>query len=296
VSRRLAGAPRGALQSGCGARNDANLSFLAPRPRRPDEGVLPSSFDREARSLITVASYNIHGGIGVDRRRDIDRIAAVIAEMDPDVIGLQEVIRAEGPPAADQPAYLATTLGMTMVMGATRPLGTGSFGNTILTRLPLIASIPHDLSHGRFEPRGCLRADVSADRVTVHFFNCHLGRRFKERREQLTLLGDLLAFTDIQGPRVLVGDLNEWHRGPITRGLRRQFPSPVSRVCRTYPSSFPIFALDRIYWDVDLEGRGIRAHRSRLARVASDHLPVLARLAVRTADTDRAAAGAGRMG
>jgi endonuclease/exonuclease/phosphatase family metal-dependent hydrolase len=52
-------------------------------------------------------------------------------------------------------------------------------------------------------------------------------------------------------------------------------------VCRTYPSTFPIFALDRIYWDSDLEGAGLRAHRSRLARVASDHLPVVAPLRVR---------------
>ena len=206
----------------------------------------------------------------------------MIAEIDPDIIGLQEVIRAEGPPAADQPAYLASKLSMTMIMGATRPLGTGSFGNAILTRLAVTAWMPHDLSHGRFEPRGCLRADVSRDDSTVHFFNCHLGRRFKERREQLALLSDLLAFTDVQGPRVLVGDLNEWHRGPITRGLRREFPSPRSRVRRTYPSSFPIFPLDRIYWDDDLEGRGFHAHRSRLARVASDHLPVVARLRVRS--------------
>jgi endonuclease/exonuclease/phosphatase family metal-dependent hydrolase len=205
----------------------------------------------------------------------------VIAEIDPDVIGLQEVIRAEGAAEADQPAYLASKLSMTLVRGETRAVGSGTFGNAILTRLPVIASSTHDVSYGRYERRGCLRVDLAADGATVHVFNCHLGRRFKERREQLALLGTLLAVTDVQGPRVLVGDLNEWHRGPITRGLRRQFPSPRSRVCRTYPSTFPIFALDRIYWDEDLEGAGIRAHRSGLARVASDHLPVVASLRLR---------------
>ena len=208
---------------------------------------------QETPTLITVASYNIHGGVGVDRRRDVDRLAAVIAEIQPDVIGLQEVIRRDGTVDADQPAYLASKLSMTMVMGATRPIGTGSFGNAILTRLPVIGSTTHDLSHGRYERRGCLRVDVAVDGAIVHVFNCHFGRAFKERREQLALLGSLLAITDVQGPRVLVGDFNEWHRGPITRGLR-QFPSPTSRVCRTFPSYFPIFALDRIYWDSDLEG------------------------------------------
>ena len=217
----------------------------------------------------------------MDRRRDLDRLAGVIAEIQPDVIGLQEVIRTEGAADADQPAYLASKLSMTVIMGATRPSGSGSFGNAILTRLPVIASTTHDLSHGRYERRGCLRADLAADGAIVHVFNCHFGRRFKERREQLALLAALLAVTDVQGPRVLVGDFNEWHRGPITRGLRREFPSRRSRVCRTYPSTFPIFALDRIYWDSDLEGAGLRAHRSRLARVASDHLPVVAPLRVR---------------
>ena len=42
-----------------------------------------------------------------------------------------------------------------------------------------------------------------------------------------------------------------------------------------------MFALDRIYWDLDLEGREFHVHRSRLARVASDHLPVVARLSLR---------------
>ena len=201
--------------------------------------------------------------------------------MQADVVGLQEVIRRDGTVHADQPAYLASKLSMTMVMGATRPIGTGSFGNAILTRLPVIGSTTHDLSHGRYERRGCLRVDVAVGGAIVHVFNCHFGRAFKERREQLALLGSLLAITDVHGPRVLLGDFNEWHRGPITRGLRREFPSPTSRVCRTYPSYFPIFALDRIYWDSDLEGPGLRAHRSRLARVASDHLPVVAALRVR---------------
>jgi endonuclease/exonuclease/phosphatase family metal-dependent hydrolase len=219
--------------------------------------------------------------VGRDRRRDLDRIANVIAELDADVVGLQEVIRGDGDGNADQPAYLASKLSMSMIMGATRPHPGGSFGNAVLTRLPVIASTTHDLSHGRFERRGCLRVDVAADSAIVHVFTCHLGRRFRERREQLTLLAALLAVTDIKGPRVLMGDFNEWHRGPITRGLRREFAASKFRARRTFPARFPMFALDRIYWDSDLEGEGFRAHRSPLARVASDHLPVVVTLKVR---------------
>src|SRR4030095_1457231 len=102
-------------------------------------------------------SYNIHGGVGLDRRRDLDRIAGVIAELQADVVGLQEVVQGAGGAAADQPAYLAAKLSMSMIMGTTRPHTGGSFGNAILTRLPVVASMTHDLSHGRHERRGCLR-------------------------------------------------------------------------------------------------------------------------------------------
>jgi endonuclease/exonuclease/phosphatase family metal-dependent hydrolase len=231
---------------------------------------------------LNVASYNIHRGVGLDRRLDLDRIAAVIAELEPDVIGLQEVVREAGPATADQAAYLAARLGMELIMGVTRPHGRGEFGNAVLTRLPVIGSATCDLSRRSREPRGCLRIDVAADDRTLHVFNCHFGLGLRERREQLAVLaGFIRSSALLDGPRVLLGDFNEWHRGPVTRGLRREFSSPLRRMRRTHPAVFPLFRLDRIYWDVELEGQTFHAHRSRLARVASDHLPVLARLRVR---------------
>lgn len=229
---------------------------------------------------LVVASYNIHRGMGLDRRRDLDRIAAVIEEMQPDVIGLQEVVRAAGSPQADQAGYLAGRLGMSLVMGATRELGGGTYGNVVLTRLLIVGSATHDLSHGRRERRGALRVDLASDGALVHVFNCHFGLAFRERRRQIELLGAFIG-AELAGPRVLMGDFNEWHLGPVTRELRREFASPMRRLRRTHPAVFPVFALDRIYWDLDLEGEELRAHRSRLAKVASDHLPLVARLTLR---------------
>src|SRR5262249_12487261 len=91
------------------------------------------------------------------------------------------------------------------------------------------------------------------------------GPRLREPREQLALLGAVRAVTEIKGPRVLVGDFNEWHRGPITRGLRCEFAASTFRARRTFPSRFPMFPLDRIYWDSDLVGEGFRPYRSPLA-------------------------------
>ena len=231
---------------------------------------------------LTVGSYNIHRGVGLDRRRDLARIADVIAETKADVIGLQEVIREDGYEHADQAAFLARRLGMDLVMGETRAHGEGTYGNAVLTRLPVIGSARCDLSWGTREPRGCLRVDIAAGGATLHVFNCHLGLHPLERRRQLYLLGGFIAVShQLPGPRVLMGDFNEWHFGPITRGLRREFASPMRRMRRTHPAWFPLFKLDRIYWDVALEGRTFHVHRSRLARVASDHLPVTCTLTMK---------------
>ncbi len=233
---------------------------------------------------VVVASYNIHRGIGLDRRPDLDRIAEVIGEISPDVIGLQEVVRRAGSKQADQATYLAARLGMDLVMGVTRAYGDGTYGNAILTRLPVVGSAGFDLSRGRREPRGCLRADLGVNGSTVHVFNCHLGLGLRERREQLHLLaGFIRTSAKLRGPRMLMGDFNEWYRGPITRGLRVEFSSPLRRMRRTHPAIFPLFRLDRIYWDAELEGEAFHAHQSRHARVASDHLPVVARLRLRPA-------------
>src|SRR5262249_38924863 len=104
----------------------------------------------------------------------------------------------------------------------------------------------------------------------------------RERRHQLSALASFIRGSSaLEGPRVLMGDFNEWHRGPITRGLRMGFSSPMRRVGRTQPSLFPLLKLVRVHGDVELEGQTFQPYRSRLARVAADHLPVVARLRVR---------------
>jgi endonuclease/exonuclease/phosphatase family metal-dependent hydrolase len=232
---------------------------------------------------LVVLSYNIHRGVGLDRRLDLDRIADVIAETSAEVIGLQEVIRARGGAHADQAAYLASRLGMTLVMGVARPHGQeGTYGNALLTRWPVAASTTCDLTFKRREPRLCLRVDLDVGGMAVHVFVSHFGIAMRERRAQVARLASFIRdSSDRAGPRVLLGDFNEWHRGPVSRQLRKEFPSPMRRMRRTHPAVFPLFALDRIYWDRELEGREFHVHRSRISRVASDHLPVVARLRVR---------------
>ena len=234
---------------------------------------------------LVVLSYNIHRGVGLDRKFDVDRIADVIAETSADVVGLQEVVRELDSDHGDQAARLSERLGMTLVMGVARRHGrNGTYGNAVLTRWPVAASSSCDLTFKGREPRTCLRVDLDVGGLVVHVFVSHFGIAMRERRDQVRRLATFIKQSSgLAGPRVLLGDFNEWHRGPVSRRLRREFPSRMRRMRRTHPALFPLFALDRIYWDGELEGREFHVHRTRLSRVASDHLPVVARLRVRHA-------------
>ncbi len=229
---------------------------------------------------LTVASYNIHRAEGLDRRVDVGRIAAVIAEIDADLIGLQEVFT----PQAEE---LARRLDLNLAMGVTRECLGRPYGNAFLTRLSLCGHQVFDLSRPPREPRGGVRVDVSLAGRPLHVFNVHFGLRIRERAAQAeTLLSEHVLRDELGGMRVVMGDLNEWFPGPVGRALRRTFLGP--RLRRTHPAPMPLFALDRIYWDRGLHGETFRVHRSRLARVASDHLPVVAHLRPTAAHARRA--------
>jgi endonuclease/exonuclease/phosphatase family metal-dependent hydrolase len=229
---------------------------------------------------LTVASYNIHKCTGLDRRVDLDRIAQVLEEIDADLVGVQEVFR-------PQALGLAERLGMQVAMGPTRERDGLPYGNAVLTRLAIRGSRTFDLSRPDREPRGGIRLDLEmpSDEMgdgLLHVFNVHFGLKIRERAEQVRMLvREHILHDELTGPRIVLGDLNEWFPGAVGRTLRRELSGPRSR--RTHPAPLPIFPLDRIYWDRGLDADGFRVHRSRLARVASDHLPVVARLRLTSA-------------
>jgi len=232
---------------------------------------------------ITVASYNIQHGVGLDFRQDIGRTVRVLCDVGADVIALQEVVVAPDGGRADQAQFIASSLGMNLVMGITRPHGRGSFGNAILTRLPVSHVERCDLSVRGREPRLCQRADVALEGRTLSIYCAHFGLGPGERRRQLDRLRTFLRASHARrGSRVLMGDFNELHRGPITRTLWREFTTLEPRQVRSHPALAPLLSLDRIYWDAELSGDGPRAHRTKWSRLASDHLPLVAKLRVET--------------
>ena len=226
------------------------------------------------RDAIRIATYNIHRGRGLDGRVSLPRIADVLEQIDADVVGVQEVYEAQ----AEQ---LARDLRMQLVTGITVHRTDGAYGNAILTRLGLQGVATFDLSVRTREARGGIRVDLGFEGETLHVFNVHLGLKVRERAEQVKWLVERHILWEARaGPRIVVGDLNEWFPGRVGRALRQEFSSLRPR--RTHPSLLPLWALDRIYWDHSVHGEALRVHQSRLARVASDHLPLVATLRIRT--------------
>lgn len=234
---------------------------------------------------LRVASYNIHRGFGRDGCYDPDRILRVLQEMDADIVALQEVDFPGRHP--DQIlTWLAAKLGMTAVGGPVRTSEAGTYGNALLTRLPVRNVRRWDLSVGRHEPRGALAADMLCQGAIIHVVTTHLGLWPKERPLQATRLLEFLKVRQ-EELTILMGDLNEWQVwGKSLRVFRRVFGSPASPP--TFPAVWPILALDRIWASPPDALRGLRAHRSGESLTASDHLPVKAEVCFQAVNQKRA--------
>jgi endonuclease/exonuclease/phosphatase family metal-dependent hydrolase len=251
----------------------------------------------KAAPTLRVATYNIHRSKGLDGRVRPDRVAKVLKEIGADIVALQEVVCIPGGTAEDDQAhYLARAVGADFLFGENRKLWGGAYGNVVLSKMPMRTVKNHDISVRGRERRGVLHIDVDiAPRTCLHVFNVHLGTAFLERRRQGRQLAglDILLNEKLKGPRLVLGDFNEWAPGLTTRLLRAHLQSVDIRKHlrrrRTYPGVLPLLHLDHIYHDDSLELTALTLHRTRTALVASDHLPLVAdfRLTTRAAETRR---------
>ena len=232
-----------------------------------------------ARPTLRVATYNIHRCRGIDGRTRPQRIAAVLRTIDADVVALQEVVGA-GPHGGGHAEELGAMLGMGWVMSPARELRGHQFGNAVLSRFPIMHHSEHDLSWKTCEPRRMQRVDVVVHGCTLHLYNVHLGTAILERRHQALRLASMVSDRHIAGPKLVLGDFNEWMRGLATKMLSERLNSVDLRNHlrrrRTYPGLFPILHLDHIYYAGRVEIVGIELPRTRLSLVASDHLPLVA--------------------
>ncbi|NJC42528.1 endonuclease/exonuclease/phosphatase family metal-dependent hydrolase [Brevundimonas alba] len=232
-------------------------------------------------------TYNVHRCVGVDRRLDVGRVAAVIAEHEPDIVCLQELdvgrIRTG---LVDQASAIAQRLSMTFHFHAAMKVEAEQYGDAILTtrpeRLVKSGALPTIRGVPGLEPRGALWAAIEFEGATLNVINTHLGLVPREQRLQAAaLLGEgWLAHPDCVGPTLLTGDFN-------ATSITRPYQALASRLSdcqralglrpsvKTFPSSFPAIRIDHCFTSPEILVTGVSAPFSPLARMASDHLPLI---------------------
>ena len=236
---------------------------------------------RNKKLSLKVATYNIHKCRGLDGRIDTDRIAAVLKPLKADVIALQEVV---GPSlkATGQEEALALKLNMQHLLAPAHTYRGRLYGNAVLSHLPVLRHITYDLTQPGHEPRLCQRVDISLYGHTIHLYNVHLGTSAAERARQARKLLSFIADENVHGPKIVIGDFNEWKKGPATGYLNERLNSidliPHLKWRKTYPGMLPVFHLDHLYYSGHVEILNLYVPRGWQALIASDHLPMLAEL------------------
>ncbi|MFY9207086.1 MAG: endonuclease/exonuclease/phosphatase family protein [Yoonia sp.] len=225
---------------------------------------------------LSVASYNIHKGVGTDRCRDLARTAAVIAEIGADILAVQEAdTRFGNRKGLLDLDKIRRDLGLIAVPMDGVGDAHGWHGNLLLVRNALVHEV-HQLILPGLEPRGALVTDLTIAGRPLRVVNAHLGLLQASRRAQVRALLDKIERMEGR-PTLLMGDLNEWRgTGSAFKALEKHFTFAQARP--SFPSRFPLLALDRMMMSPHGELVDVAAHDSPLSRRASDHLPIKARL------------------
>lgn len=253
-----------------------------------------ASASSRGRVRLTVMSYNIHVGIGMDKKLDLKRIADVIKLYGCDLVGLQEVDRGvERTGRVDEIKELARLTGMDYAFAHNLDYQGGQYGVAILSRFPILA-----IDHRRYantrerERRGFIRVEVEVKGRRLNFVTTHLDYQYADGRlfETRQMLD---ALKDVRGPLIVTGDFNEeppgkayelmggagfadgWRRA---RGPSAEFPGDGA----TYPADKPTKRIDYVFYRGLGEDRPPAADEDASQTVpdtlASDHRPLVVRL------------------
>ncbi|MEO7062614.1 MAG: endonuclease/exonuclease/phosphatase family protein [Dokdonella sp.] len=222
---------------------------------------------------LRIATWNMHGGVGLDGRFAPERIAQVISELDADVIALQEFGSRDAGFA--MAAHLERASAARAIVMPTFQKCGSDFGNVVLTRWPASAIACHALGVDGREPRNAIDLVIDYGHGSLRVVATHLGLRAIERSKQVKHLRALFD-VPLAPYTIVLGDFNEWSR----RGALHEFDAHFGRLSApaTFPSPCPIVALDRIWIAPAAACIDLHTHKSRTARIASDHLPLVAML------------------
>lgn len=239
-------------------------------------------------------TYNVHRCVGTDRQLDVGRIAGVISEYEPDIVCLQELdVGRARTGYVDQAQSIADRLAMSYHFHPAMKVEAELYGDAILTHFPerLIRSGPLPSVRGvpGLEPRGALWVEVEIGEVRLNVFNTHLGLVPREQRLQAAALvsDQWLGHPGCKGPTLLAGDFNATSMTRPYQALVRKL-ADAQRVLglkpsvKTFPSAFPAIRIDHCFVSPEIEIRAVSAPFSPLARIASDHLPLIVDFEIRS--------------
>jgi endonuclease/exonuclease/phosphatase family metal-dependent hydrolase len=237
------------------------------------------------KKTLRVMTYNIHVGVGMDKKLDLQRIADVISRERPDLVGLQEVDRGvKRTEGKDEIAELAKLTRMDYAYGHNLDYQGGQYGVAILSRF-LIQKVDHQKYQNRVEAerRGMLRVEVEIERRTINFATTHLDYQTSEGRlfeaEQL-----LRMLNGVKDPLIVAGDFNDEPAGSTFKLMLGGFEdawasSRAKGNGLSYPADNPVKRIDYIFYR---RNSGVRAKKTWVVNtLASDHLPVMAELEIR---------------
>ena len=238
-------------------------------------------------SKIRIVTWNIHKGIGTDRRYRLDRVVQVLSDLSADVVCLQEVdqrvrrsaFHKQGQLLADELGYPHAALGLNVRVQR------GAYGNLTLSRFPLEDSHNVDLTIPPKKRRSGLVTRVMTGPphgwlvANVHLGLMHLERKIQVRR----LLEHLFEGAEPDQPLVIAGDWNEWG-SRLVRAVMAEAGFHLARIDarpkgeRTWPSRRPMVRLDKILYRDPVRCHHVVCVLDEVTRVASDHLPLMVEL------------------
>jgi endonuclease/exonuclease/phosphatase family metal-dependent hydrolase len=239
---------------------------------------------------LRVASYNVHGCRGIDGVRSEKRIAEVIASLDADIIGLQELdLNRARSAGIDQAGLIAEQLEWQRFFHPAMRVADEQYGNAILSRWPMqlrqAQGLPSTTTRMCRETRAALWVEIETPVGPLQVINTHLGLGRRERMMQVELLiGDeWLGRVDSNNGLILMGDFNSV---PNSRPYRliMQYLRDAGRLItprpdlRAFPTRWPLLAVDHIFINEGLQVDRISVVRNAETRIASDHFPVVADL------------------
>lgn len=233
--------------------------------------------------VMRVMTWNIHGGIGTDGKFDLARIVAAISRHAPDVVALQEVDSRRRPAGGPSPfTFLREAIGHHGIEAKSITTTDGDYGQMVISRWPLLDVKVHDITVAQREPRRAIQTDVNGPHGTLRLIASHFGLKLSERRSQARRLIEIARAHP--HATVMLGDFNDWlWPSRLRAALERELPAHTRH--HTFPSRWPVLSLDRVYcWPARAL---LRSFVDREARHASDHLALVADIALPVAPRER---------